>query len=62
MIKGGKRVYGSRSLGDLQSFVQSQIAALYPTGKRLLNPHVYKVSISDGLKTLKSELIEECCQ
>jgi nicotinate phosphoribosyltransferase len=62
VIMGGKRVYGSRALIDLQSFAQSQIAALHPTYKRLLNPHVYKVSISDGLKALKNELIHECCQ
>jgi nicotinate phosphoribosyltransferase len=62
VIVDGKRAVQSRSLLELQSYAQKQIAALHPTYKRLLNPHVYKVSISEGLKALKKELIEECCR
>ena len=62
VIMNGKRSRRSRTLPDLQRFAQTQIAVLHPTYKRLLNPHVYKVSITDGLKALKNDLIEECCQ
>ena len=62
VIIDGKRAVQSRSLPELQSFARAQITALHPTYKRLLNPHIYKVSISEGLKSLKKKLIEECCR
>jgi len=41
----------ARSLADFETFD--------PTHKRLLNPHVYKVSITDGLCGLKLDLIRK---
>ena len=38
---------------------QSEVDSLDETFKRLLNPHIYKISLSDRLKDLKSELIHE---
>ncbi len=58
VIVGGQRVSGPRSLHDIQNHVRQEIASLHPTFKRLINPHVYKVSLSDGLKTLKKGMID----
>jgi len=61
-IINGERTVKARRLQDIQQHAKGEIAALHPTFKRLLNPHVYKVSISDGLKALKTKLIDACCQ
>jgi nicotinate phosphoribosyltransferase len=61
VIVKGKRTSEPRSLQDIRSFAQADLAALHSTHKRLLNPHVYKVSISDKLKVLKKKLIADCC-
>jgi nicotinate phosphoribosyltransferase len=62
VIAGGQRVSEPHSLCDIQRHVQQEIASLHPTFKRLINPHVYKVSISNSLKTLKKSLIDKFCQ
>ena len=60
VIMNGQRVSEAQRLQDIQLFAQKEISSLHPTYKRLLNPHVYKMSISDRLKVLKKKLIEEC--
>jgi len=61
-IINGERTVKARPLPDIQHHAKEEIAVLHPTFKRLLNPHVYKVSISDDLKALKTKLIDACCQ
>ncbi|UCG91326.1 MAG: nicotinate phosphoribosyltransferase [candidate division WOR-3 bacterium] len=61
VILKGKRVDRSPSLQDIQNFTKSQINSLDATYKRLLNPHIYKVSLSNDLKELKQNLIKEYC-
>ena len=39
--------------------VKKQLAYLHPTYKRILNPHIYKVSITEKLKDLKLQFISE---
>ena len=38
--------------------MEKDLAALDPSYKRILNPHVYKVSVTEGLKDLKLKFIE----
>ncbi len=47
------------SLEEIRERREREINSLDPTYKRLLNPHIYKVSLSDRLKTLKSSMIEK---
>lgn len=61
VIIKGKRVCEPRGLQDIRDSAKSEIDSLHSTFKRLINPHVYKVSISDRLKTLKKKLIEDSC-
>lgn len=58
MVKG-KPVEGLPSLGDARSRCTAQMRALDVTYRRLLNPHVYKVSLSDRLSQTKRSLIEQ---
>lgn len=39
--------------------MDKDLAALDPSYKRILNPHVYKVSVTEGLKDLKLKFIQE---
>jgi nicotinate phosphoribosyltransferase len=46
------------TLGEIRVHVAASLAAFDSTYKRLLNPHVYKVSITDELRRLKLGLIK----
>ncbi|MDR0557856.1 MAG: nicotinate phosphoribosyltransferase [Treponema sp.] len=46
-------------LVDIRSHVQSGLDRFDPSYKRFLNPHIYKVSITEKLRTLKLELIQQ---
>jgi nicotinate phosphoribosyltransferase len=39
--------------------MQNQLATFDESYKRILNPHIYKVSITEELKDLKLKFIEE---
>jgi nicotinate phosphoribosyltransferase len=47
------------SLPELQRRVRAGLDSLDPSYKRLLNPHVFKVSVSQRLRDLKLNLIKE---
>lgn len=49
VFKGGRRLGPPRSLGESRERVRAQLAGLHPTMRRLLNPHIYKVSIGPRL-------------
>lgn len=59
VVKSGKKVYTPPTLIEIQNFAKEEIASLDHTFKRLINPHVYKVSLTNKLKKLKKELIEK---
>lgn len=45
-------------MGDIQKYAKAELATFWEESKRLMNPHVYKVDLSDELYALKHELIE----
>lgn len=55
----GKQVYESPDINTIQAYGKRELATLWEESKRLLNPHVYKVDLSDGLYELKKQLIRE---
>ncbi|MBN2042159.1 MAG: nicotinate phosphoribosyltransferase [Spirochaetes bacterium] len=59
VMKNGKRLSESMALSDLKEYRQKEINSLDRTYRRLLNPHTYKVSLSEKLKNLKTNLIRE---
>lgn len=55
-LKGGKRVNPKKSLKEIQAYAKEQFDAFDQSYKRIINPHIYKVSLSEKLKELKLEL------
>ena len=57
-IRNGKLIGKNPSLPDIRSHVQKGLDSLDQSHKRILNPHIYKVSVTERLRTLKLELIK----
>ena len=58
-MKDGKRVSQKRDIREIQNFVQVSLLQFHKSYKRQINPHIYKVSLSENLKELKLNLIKE---
>ena len=59
VMENGKRLNAASELSSIREHRQKEIDSLDKTYRRLLNPHTYKVSLSDNLKKLKTKLIKE---
>ena len=57
IFKNGKRVYESPSLAEIQKHCQEDLDTFWDQYKRLLNPHRYKVDLSDSLWMLKNSML-----
>ena len=55
----GKQVYTSPSVMEIQAYCRRELDTFYEESKRILNPHTYKVDISDQLYDLKQVLIRQ---
>jgi nicotinate phosphoribosyltransferase len=55
----GCRVGTPPSMEEMRARRQEDLDALHPGVKRILNPHRYHVSLSDGLHALKRRVLEE---
>ncbi|MBE7090363.1 MAG: nicotinate phosphoribosyltransferase [Clostridiales bacterium] len=53
----GKQVYFSPSVMEIRAFAQKELATFWEEYKRLDQPHVYKVDLSEKLYNLKRELL-----
>ena len=58
-MKDGKICVPKRELKDIQDYAKEGQKCFHKSYKRLINPHIYKVSLSKKLKTLKHDLILE---
>lgn len=58
-IKNGERVAEPKTLKDIKKYAEKQLDSLDPTSKRILNPHIYKVSVTAKLKEVKDRLVME---
>ena len=54
----GKITRENPDLKSIQNYVKLQLSSIDQSYKRLLNPHIYKVSITTKLRALKLELIK----
>ena len=57
VMKEGKRCRELPRLQQIQERTKAQLNCLDETYKRIINPHIYKVSISTKLKDLKQEIL-----
>ncbi len=58
IVKDGKIVYDFPKLTDIKEYAKSQLDGFWDEYKRLDNPHIYKVDLSDKLYNLKQELLK----
>ncbi len=58
-MKNGIKTGDSLSLQEIQKRVKSNLKEFDKTYKRILNPHIYKISLSEALKRSKAQLIDE---
>ena len=58
-VEGGALTYVLPSLAEIKASAAANLERFDSTYKRLLNPHVYKVSITEKLRSLKLELIQK---
>lgn len=59
IFKNGELVYDSPSVGEIKEYADKEKDSLGAEYKRLTNPHIMKVDLSDKLFDLKCRLIEE---
>ncbi|MFW6368805.1 MAG: nicotinate phosphoribosyltransferase [Spirochaetota bacterium] len=59
VMKAGRKLQKETTLDDIRSRTLSQLARLDGTYKRLINPHIYKVSLSRDLKRMKTAIREK---
>ncbi|MGB1250707.1 MAG: nicotinate phosphoribosyltransferase [Candidatus Promineifilaceae bacterium] len=57
ILDNGKRTYGTPSIGDIRAQRDADLGYLDPGVRRLLNPHIYHVSLSQALWEMKQALI-----
>ena len=57
VIENGHRCAPEHSLAEKKAYYNTTLAHFSPSERRLINPHYYKVDISDELYNLKMEII-----
>ena len=59
LFKNGQRVYESPALMDIQRRCKEDLDTFWDQYRRLLNPHRYKVDLSDSLWMLKNSMLQQ---
>jgi nicotinate phosphoribosyltransferase len=59
IFKDGECVYNSPTIEDIILYAKKCKDEFWPEYKRLINPHVYKVDLSDGLYTMRQALLKK---
>jgi nicotinate phosphoribosyltransferase len=59
ILKDGKVIYQFPSIEEIRKIRQKDTDRLYPGVKRLINPHIYHVSLSQKLWELKQNLMQK---
>jgi nicotinate phosphoribosyltransferase len=57
IIEKGKLIYALPKLYDIREYALTSLAEFYDAYKRLQNPHIYKVDLSDKLYDMRKTLI-----
>ena len=58
IFKGGLQVYETPALMDIQAHAKQDLSTFWDQYKRVLNPHDYKVDLSDQLWMLKQSMLK----
>lgn len=62
IYKNGDLIYETPPLMDIQAYAKEELDTFWDEYKRLNNPHVYKVDLSQKLYDLKQQLLKEYSQ
>lgn len=57
VMDNGTFIKEKKPLKEIQDFAQENFSHFHKSYKRFINPHIYKVSLSQKLKTLKHDLV-----
>lgn len=58
-MRGGKRNGTKQTLPEIRCRVQAGLEQLDRTYQRILNPHIFKVSLTESLRDLKKSILED---
>ena len=58
VFRGGEQVYECPALMDIQAYAKAELSTFWDQYRRMLNPHIYKVDLSDGLWMLKQNMLK----
>lgn len=58
VIENGKLVYKMPRLSEIAEYAKGELATFWEEYKRIDQPHIYKVDLSDGLYELKTSMIK----
>jgi nicotinate phosphoribosyltransferase len=59
VVRDGRVVSGIASITDCADYAAKRLSQLPPEHKRFQNPHIYKVGISEKLRTLRDDLLQK---
>ena len=59
IIENGKLIYKLPTLKEISEYAKSEMDSFWEEYKRLDQPHIYKVDLSDGLYNLKTEMLDK---
>ncbi len=59
VMENGKIIVNKKDLKEIQANVKNELKSFDSTYLRLMNPHIYKVSLSTALKNMKFKLIKK---
>ncbi|MDD4679662.1 MAG: nicotinate phosphoribosyltransferase [Clostridia bacterium] len=62
IYKSGELIYNTPPLMDIQAYARQELDTFWDEYKRLNNPHVYKVDLSQELYDMKQQLLKEYSQ
>ena len=60
VFENGVCVYDEPAIAEIKAHMEDEKARLWPTFKRIINPHVYHVDLSQALWDLKQQLLDAC--
>lgn len=58
MIENGKQIYKLPTIEQTRENVKKNLQTLWPEALRLTNPHTYTINLSEKLKSVKEELLQ----
>lgn len=59
VFRAGRQVYTSPAVMDIQAYAKQELSTMWDEYRRPMQPHIYKVDLSDKLYDLKQRLIRE---